>query len=163
MRVCGATFSPTTLRAGSLILAMSSEISGGGVIGSGLVTLDGESGVVTTEAKTIAQNGVDVALDGSVGRVVEVELGLRSVVVDRWRNDARSHNHGTNDGFDRTGRAQHVPRRGFCGADVHALCVLAEDRLDGARFVAVVGGVRRGVGVDVLDILGFESSVLEGT
>src|SRR6202795_4894031 len=98
-RVCDAPFSPTALSARSVIFARSSEISAGGVIGSALVAFDGEGGVVPTEAKTIAENGFDVALDGGVGSVVEVELGLGIVVVDRWGNDACSHDHRADDGF----------------------------------------------------------------
>src|ERR1700675_2593242 len=110
-RVCDATFSPTALSARSVIFARSSEISGGGVIGSALVAFDGEGGVVPTEAKTIAEDGVDVALDRGVGGVVEVELGIGILVVDRRRNDARSHNHRADDRLDGARGAQHVTRR----------------------------------------------------
>src|SRR3979409_913369 len=88
-RVRDATFSPTILTARSVIFARSSEISGWGIIGSALEAFDGEGGVVPTEAKTIAENSVDVALDGRVGGVVEVELGIGVLVVDRRRNNAR--------------------------------------------------------------------------
>src|SRR5438105_13001723 len=105
-RVCETTFSPTALNARSLILPRSSALSA--LMDLALEAFDGEGGVVTTEAKTIAQDCVDFAIDADVGSVVEIELGIRVVVVDRWRDDTVADHHRTDDGFDRASSAEHV-------------------------------------------------------
>src|SRR4051812_26630252 len=79
-RLPSTTLSPMGLKARSEILPRSTEISA--LTASALEASDGEGGVVPTEAKTVAENSVDIPLDADVGCVVEIELGIRLVVVD---------------------------------------------------------------------------------
>ena len=41
-----------------------------------LEAFDGEGGVVTTEAKAVAEDSVDFSIDADVGSVVEIEVRL---------------------------------------------------------------------------------------
>src|ERR1700694_5345557 len=132
-RVPEATFSPTPLRSRSPILPRSSEISG--VMCSALVALDGERGVVATEAEAVAENSADVAFDRGIGGVVEVELGVGMMVVDGRRDDAAADNAGADDRLDRACGPQHVASRRLGRADIHFLRLVAEDSLYGARLV----------------------------
>src|SRR6185437_2377480 len=126
-----------------------------------LEAFDGEGGIVPTEAKTVAENGVYFALDANVGRVVEIELGIGVLVVDCRRYDAIADDHGADHGFDRARCAQHVAGCRFGGADVDALCGVAKNGLDGAGLVEIVRRRRRAVGIDVLNVLGLQTGVLE--
>src|SRR5688500_16545504 len=139
-RVPDATFSPTALRSRSPILPRSSEIPG--FMCSALVALYGKGGVVANEAEAVAEDGVDLAFEGGIGGVVEVELGIGMTVSDSRRNASLAHHKGADDCLDGSRCSEHVTRRGFCRADVHVLRVVAEDRLDGARLVEVIGGCR---------------------
>src|SRR6476659_6320839 len=62
-----------------------------------LEALDGEGGVMSTEAEAVAENGVYVALDGLIGSVVEVELRIGVLVVDRWWDDTGADHHRADD------------------------------------------------------------------
>src|SRR5690349_7068454 len=110
-RVWDATFSPTARRAGSEILPRSRAIPV--VIASAVEAPDGEGGVVTTEAKAVAEHRVDRSLDADVGGVVEVELGIRILVVDRRRDDSGADDHGADDSLDGAGGAEHVAGGGL--------------------------------------------------
>ena len=72
-----------------------------------------------------------------------------------------SNHHRADDGLDCAGRSQHVACRRLGRADVDVLGGIAEHGLDRSRLVEVVGGRRRSVRVDVLDVSGLETSVLE--
>src|SRR6476469_3343922 len=135
-RLFSSTFSPRPRRARSEILPRSSEIDS--LIASGLEAFDGEGGVVATEAEAVAEYGRYVPFDAGIRSVVEIELGVRVLIVDRRRDHSIPHDQGADHGFDGTSGAQHVTSRGLGRADIHVLRVVAEDGLDGARFVEVV-------------------------
>src|SRR2546423_213666 len=157
-RVPDNTFSPTALRPRSPMLPRSSEISG--VICSALVALDGEGAVVPTEAEAIAEDRVYFAFDGGIGRVVEVELGIRMMIVDRGRNDAIADDERADHSLHRAGGPQHVSGRGLGRADVHLLRLVAEDCLNRAGFVEIVSWSRCAVRVYVLDVLRLQGRIL---
>src|SRR3954469_16537384 len=122
-----ATFSPTVLRVGSVILSRLSAL--GEVMASAREAPDGQCGVVPAEAEAVAEYCVHIPLDTNVGSVVQIELGIRRLVVDgRW-NDSTPDDHRADDGFDRACCAQHVTRCRFSGADVDFFCLFAEHRL----------------------------------
>src|SRR5688572_13118730 len=54
---------------------------------SALEALDGQRHVVAAEPEAVGQRGSHVALGRLVGCVVEIQLRIRSLVVDRRRND----------------------------------------------------------------------------
>ena len=55
---------------------------------------------MAAEAEGVGQAQVDVGLDGDVGRVVQVALGIRRVQVDRRRDDALLQGQHGGDGLD---------------------------------------------------------------
>src|SRR5256714_8012057 len=158
-RVSDATFSPKARSWRSLIFPRSSASSA--LMDSVLEAFDGKGGVVTTEAKAVAEDSVNLPVDANVGSVVEIQLGVRMMVVDGRRNYPVLDHHRADDCFDSAGGAKHVTRRRLGRADVDVLGGVAEHGLDGSRLVEVVGGRRRPVRVDVLNISGLETSVLE--
>src|SRR5256714_3220593 len=158
-RVPDNTFSPTALRPRSPMLPRSSETSG--VICSALVALDGEGAVVPTEAEAIAEDRVYFAFDGGIGRVVEVELGIRMMIVDRGRNDAIADDERADHSLHRAGGPQHASGRGLGRADVHLLRLVAEDCLNRAGFVEIVRWSRCAVRVYVLDVLRLQARIPE--
>src|SRR5436190_18481342 len=104
-RVSDATFSPTARNARSEILPRSSDAV---AVISALEALDGEGGVMATEAEAVAEYCGHVTVHALVGSEVEVELRIRVLVVDRRRNDSSSDDHAADDCFDGTCSAEHV-------------------------------------------------------
>src|SRR5437667_3150160 len=96
---------------------------------------DGEGGVVPTEAKAIADYGVDFAINADVGCKVEIEIGIGMVVVDRGGNHPVDDNHCAYHRLDRSCRSEHVARCRFRRAHVDVLRVLPEHRLDRAGLI----------------------------
>src|SRR5438045_9385024 len=89
-RVSLATFSPIALNPRSLIFPRSSASSP--PMDLVLEAFDGEGGVVTTEAKAVAEDSGDLPGDADDGRGVESQLGIRMMGGDRRRNYIMSNN-----------------------------------------------------------------------
>src|SRR5438045_8717962 len=86
-----------------------------------LEAFDGEGGVVTTEAKAVAEDSVDFPVDADVGSIVEIQLGIRMMVVDgRWNYSVSNH-HRADDGLDCAVGPQHVACCRLGRADVDIL------------------------------------------
>src|SRR5690242_1842516 len=110
-RSARSTLLATGPSAGSLIRRVSSETAGGATR-LFLVALDGEGHVVTPEAEAVAQHAANRAMGRGVGRVVEVELRIRRLIVDRRRDDAVANRQRADDELHRAGRAEHVTGHG---------------------------------------------------
>src|SRR6185503_5399678 len=157
-----STLSAMGPSAGSLISARSSGTAARGDTVLLLKAFYRERHVVAAEPEAVAQDGAHFALLGGVGRVVEIELGIRRLVVDRRRYDAVARGERADDELHGARGAQHVAGHRLGRTDRHALRVLAEDGLDRLRLVRVVGGRRRAVGVDVVDVGGRPAGILHG-
>ena len=101
--------------------------------------------------------------DGLVGHVVQAALGVGVVEIDGGRKllvDERQHGDA---GFESAGAAEQMAGHGLGAADLELVAqgVLAEDQLNGARFVAVAGRGGGGVGVDVAHLFRLDARVFE--
>src|SRR5215831_1274832 len=129
-----STLAATGRSAGSLISAASSETAGDGTALL-LEALDGEGHVVTPKAKAVAQHGAHRPVGGDVRRVVQVEFGIRRLIVDRRRDHAVAHGQCADDELHGAGCAEHVARHRLRGTHVHLRRRIAEHRLDRFRLV----------------------------
>src|SRR5688500_18375977 len=158
-RVPVSTFSPIARNCLSATRPRSNETSR--FIESAGEALDGEGGVMPTKAEAVAEYRGNLAIDANVRSVVQIELRIRILVVDRGRDHSVAHHQGADDELDCAGGAKHVTRRGFGRADVDICGRVSEHRLDRPRFVEVVGGGRGAVGVDVLNVSRSQAGILE--
>src|SRR5690348_5359383 len=143
---------------GSLI-SLRSTATAGGIASSLSEPPNRERDVVTAEAEAVAQRDLDVATHRAVRRVVQIELGVRMLVIDRRRHDAVAHRKCADDELDRAGGAEHVARHRLGRADIDFGCNIAEDGLDGLGLVEIVRRGRRTVRVDVIHVGRLELSV----
>src|SRR5687767_4924819 len=160
-RVPLSTFSPIVRSCLSAIRPRSNETSR--FIESAGEALDGEDGVMPTKAEAVAEYRCNLAIDAIVRSVVQIELRVRILVVDRRRDHSVSHHQGADDELDCAGGAKHVTRRGLGGADIDLRGRFSKHRLDRPRFVEIVGGGRGPVSVDVLNVSRSQAGILEGT
>src|SRR5687767_5180787 len=112
------------------------------------------------EAEAVAQGRSRVALDRLVRRVVEVELGVRGLVVYRRRDRTLLDRHDRDDALDRAGSAEHVSGAGLRRAYADVGRMLAENGFDRLRLVQVVGKRRGSVRIDVLDVAQTKTSIV---
>ena len=70
-------------------------------MGSVWVRREAQDDVVSTEAKAVAEDGVDFSIDADVGSVVEIEVRLGMVVIDRRRDHAVADDHRAYDSLNR--------------------------------------------------------------
>ena len=82
--------------------------------------------------------------------------------VNRRRNDARLDRHNRDHGLNCSRRAQGVPGHRFSGTDRHAGGMLAKAGLDGLRLSTIIVLSRGAMRVDVLDLVGMQSRLLQG-
>src|SRR5688500_14263735 len=94
-RVAAPTFSPIVRSCLSAVRPGASETSR--FIESAGEALDGEGGVVPTKAEAVAEYRGNLAIDADVRSVVEIELRIRMLVVDRGRDHSVSHHQGADD------------------------------------------------------------------
>ena len=87
--------------------------------------------VNSTKAKGIGESQVYPGLSGSIGDVIQVTLGVRSIVVYGWRYDPISYGENSEGSFYSAGCRQHVTDHGFVGAYWHGFAVLSQDGLYG--------------------------------
>src|SRR6476620_2705533 len=81
-----STLSANGASAESLIRCRSSRTGMGKALL--LESFDGERHVVAAEAEAVAEDGLHRTIHCRIRRVIEVELGIGMLVVDRRRNDA---------------------------------------------------------------------------
>src|SRR5215211_1304927 len=112
---------------GSLIRCGSSWTCGAGTV-SLLEALYGERDVMPAKPEAVAQHRANRTRHRGVRRVVQIELGIGSLVVDRGRNDAIANRECADDEFDRAGGAEHVAGHRLGRAHVDLRRQLTEDR-----------------------------------
>ena len=76
---------------------------------SGPVRPEGDAGVVASKAEGVGEAERQLSLDGDVGRVVQVALGVGRVEVDGGGDDAVLEGEHGGDGLGGTGRSEHMP------------------------------------------------------
>ena len=101
--------------------------------------------------------------DGLVGHVIEAALGVGIVEIDGGRQLLVHQRQHGDAGFKSAGAAEQVPGHRFGAADLELVAerVLAKDRFNGARFVAVAGRSGCGVGVDVAHFFRLNAGVFQ--
>mmetsp|Transcript_13849 Transcript_13849/g.35900 ORF Transcript_13849/g.35900 Transcript_13849/m.35900 type:complete len:471 (-) Transcript_13849:72-1484(-) len=128
------------------------------------VALEEERRIVAAEAKVVRDYGLERLADGRlhIGRVVEIELRVGRLVVDRRRNLARLEHLDRDRGLDGASCAQEVARHRLGARDLELVCVVAEGALDRQRLELVVERRGRTVRVDVADVLLGDASEVDG-
>ena len=122
----------------------------------------GHGGVVAAEAERVGQGAADIRLAALVGNDIQVTGLVGDLIVDGSGHKAVVETQGRDDGFHRTGSAQHVTRHGLGGTDHQLVGVAAEDLADGHGLTGVVEGRGGTVGVDVVHILQLEVAIGHG-
>lgn len=112
------------------------------------------AGIMPAETERIGESEGEVRLDGLVGRIVEVALGVGAVEVDGRRNDPLLEGEDRRDGFRRACGAEHVAVHRLSRTDVALVREVAEGDLDGVGLSHVVELGAGAVGVDIDRILG---------
>src|SRR5262245_25226779 len=112
-----STLSAKGARAGSLMRGRSRRTGAGTALT--FEAFDGECNVMSAEAEAVAQHGADFTRHGDVRRVVEIELGIRRLIIDRRRNDAVACGERAEDELHCAARPEHVAGHGLGGAHIH--------------------------------------------
>ncbi len=73
---------------------------------------------MTTEAKAVAHRIVDLALDRLVGRVIQIAVGVGSLIVDRGRNRLRFDRLAQDHRLDAAAGTERMPKRTLGAADL---------------------------------------------
>src|SRR5436305_11286058 len=102
-----STLSAITPNEGSL-MSVRSRAMGAGISVSLPHAAHGERHVVSAESEAVAERDLHVATHRAIGRVVEIQLGIRVLVVDRRRNDAVAHRQSADDELHGSRGAEHV-------------------------------------------------------
>ncbi len=108
---------------------------------------------MAAEAEGIAQGGIDLALAGLVGHVIEIALRIGIIEIDRGREKIRLDRLDAGDEFHRTGRAEEVTRHRLGRADRDIFGVVTEDGLDRVAFHHVAHWSGGAVRVNVIDLV----------
>ena len=122
-----------------------------------------QRGIDAAESKGIRQTNVEAVGDGLIGHIIQVALGIHVFQVDGRRQHLTLERQHGDAGFQSASAAQQVAMHGLGARDFELVAqgVLAEDRLDGLRFIAVAGRSCGGVGVDVAHLFRSDAGVLE--
>mmetsp|Transcript_4614 Transcript_4614/g.9685 ORF Transcript_4614/g.9685 Transcript_4614/m.9685 type:complete len:447 (+) Transcript_4614:137-1477(+) len=120
--------------------------------------------IVPTEAEVAAHRAVDVHLPLLIRYVVQIALGIRSLVVDCRRHNAVLYRPRGDHRLEASRGAQGVARDALRArhAEPIALRVVAQHRLQPHRLELVVVRRARAVGVDVVDVGLVHAGLLDG-
>ena len=95
----------------------------------------------------------------NIGNVVEIAIGIRRLVVDRWRQDLISQRHQANNQFRCASGGDQVPHHAFSAGNGSTFGVLTKRVLNRLCFYLVVYFRAGAVCIDVINLVFVQSSV----
>ena len=115
--------------------------------------------VVTAEAEVAVERNLHLPFPGGVRRNIQITGRIRSLVVDRRRNDAGFNRFDAGDRFQPARSAEAVTGGPFCAAHRNLVGVFAQRSLDRHGFEFVVQLCAGAVSIDVVDLVGAQPGV----